>query len=131
MTTLDLPEYPDRTQASPRSWASDLAHLIPRQPDWFETAACAGHHDIFVASGRGNINKRLDEARNICMQCSHRSACLAYALKLSSKTPGMWAGFTEAQLRRPRERHGAYRCSLLSTLDPTLHSDSEETTTLH
>ncbi len=85
-------------------WMSDFPEFIPEYEEWMKLGKCAGRPDVFIPSGRGNNIQRIQLAKSICRECQVRDDCLKFAVKLSPKAPGVYAGFTEHELRPLRLR---------------------------
>lgn len=91
------------------SWSSDMPELIPDYPDWMKNAQCAGQPEAFLGRKGGNTvgqQRRIEYAKSLCAACEERQQCLVFASSMSPKTPGIWGGFTEHELRPYRR---AYR----------------------
>ena len=67
-------------------------------PIWHNRAACKGlDPSIFFPATEDEADA--EQAKEVCMQCPVREACLEYALSVREKD-GVWGGRTERERRR-------------------------------
>ncbi|NBE56479.1 WhiB family transcriptional regulator [Streptomyces boluensis] len=87
------------TTQAPNAGASE------RQPSWQELALCAQTGAGFFFPEPGSSVR---EAKQICLACEGRTACLEYALENDERF-GVWGGLSEKE--RDRLRRGTGRRS--------------------
>ncbi len=78
--------------------------------DWRELAACRDSEPglFFPIGTTGPAIEQIDEAKDICEQCSVVEECLNYALETNQEA-GVWGGYAEDERRRLRKRWLAER----------------------
>ena len=67
-------------------------------PRWRIDASCSGVDPDLFFPERGGSTK---EAKEVCMACPVRKACLSFAIEYSEKQ-GVWGGMSERERRRLR-----------------------------
>lgn len=82
-------------------------HRIEADSEWRLQARCRGMpiEVFFIASTRQGAlrSAHATDARRICLSCSVRRRCLAYALEVE-EAHGIWGGTTPAERRAMRKR---------------------------
>ncbi len=73
--------------------------------DWRELAACRDSEPnlFFPVGTTGPALDLIEEAKEICAQCTVREECLMYALETNQEA-GVWGGYAEDERRRLRKR---------------------------
>ena len=73
--------------------------------DWRDLAACRDSEPnlFFPVGTTGPALDLIDEAKEICTECSVREECLMYALQTNQEA-GVWGGYAEDERRRLRKR---------------------------
>ena len=72
---------------------------------WQERAACVDHKDVFWPNGdTPSTHAEVTAARAICATCPVTTDCLDYALSLSPRPSGVWAGTTSNERRKMPQR---------------------------
>jgi WhiB family redox-sensing transcriptional regulator len=78
--------------------------------DWRDAAACRDSEPnlFFPIGSTGPAVDQIEAAKAICLECSVREECLAYALETNQEA-GVWGGYAEDERRRLRKRWLAER----------------------
>ena len=78
--------------------------------DWRDLAACRDSEPnlFFPVGTTGPALDLIEEAKEICGECSVREECLMYALETNQEA-GVWGGYAEDERRRLRKRWLAER----------------------
>ena len=84
---------------------------------WRHQAACAGETtDLFFPIGTsGPAYQQAERARQVCMPCPVRTACLEWALNVGIEH-GIWGGLTEEERRALKRRTTRARARAVSDL---------------
>jgi len=76
---------------------------MPRY-EWMARARCRGETDKMFPKGHKDISY-IQEAREMCANCTVRHHCLDYALEFpAADMHGVWAGLTSRQLAAEQKR---------------------------
>lgn len=76
---------------------------IPRY-EWMDRARCKNQTDKMFPKGHKDISY-IQEAREMCANCTVRKKCLEYALEFpAADMHGVWAGLTSRQLAAEQKR---------------------------
>lgn len=82
---------------------SSGAFAIPRY-EWMDRARCKNQTDKMFPKGHKDISY-IQEAREMCANCTVRKKCLEYALEFpAADMHGVWAGLTSRQLAAEQKR---------------------------
>ena len=78
--------------------------------DWRDLAACRDSEPnlFFPVGTTGVALDHIEEAKDICAECSVQEECLMYALQTNQEA-GVWGGYAEDDRRRLRKRWLAER----------------------
>ena len=78
--------------------------------DWRDLAACRDSEPtlFFPVGTTGLALDHIEEAKDICTECSVQEECLMYALQTNQEA-GVWGGYAEDDRRRLRKRWLAER----------------------
>jgi len=83
--------------------SSPTTLAIPRF-EWMDRARCKGQTDKMFPKGHKDISY-IQEAREMCANCTVRKKCLEYALEFpAADMHGVWAGLTSRQLAAEQKR---------------------------
>ena len=67
--------------------------------------------DLFPSHDSGSAITQIEEAKKVCMRCSVREQCLAWALE-SGQDAGVWGGLSEDERRAMKRRAARNRARL-------------------
>jgi hypothetical protein len=83
---------------------SDSPFWLPTMPH-FPEAACADIEDteIFFQTKTKEIEKVIDQVRELCFSCPHQKACVEYAIDEEIEY-GIWGGYTASQRKRMKPK---------------------------
>lgn len=81
--------------------------------DWRHEAACREEDpEVFFPVGNtGPALAQIEEAKKICVRCSVKDPCLAWALE-SGQDAGVWGGLSEDERRAMKRRAARNRARL-------------------
>lgn len=84
--------------------ASPLGSLAIPRYEWMARARCKNQTDKMFPKGHKDISY-IQEAREMCANCTVRKRCLEYALEFpAADMHGVWAGLTSRQLAAEQKR---------------------------
>ena len=83
---------------------ADILVEHSEETEWFKDAACRGTDPgLFFPDGTTTpyAQKKIFEAKQVCIQCKCISECLLYAIK-TNQNSGIWGGRSETERRQIR-----------------------------
>jgi WhiB family redox-sensing transcriptional regulator len=84
-----------------------LSATLPqrRKMDWRHQAACLNEDPelFFPVGNTGPALLQIEEAKKVCMRCTVRDQCLAWALE-AGQDHGVWGGKSEDERRSMKRR---------------------------
>lgn len=83
---------------------SDSPFWLPTMPH-FPEAACKDIEDteIFFHTKTKEIEKVIDQVRDLCFSCPHQQACVDFAIDEEIEY-GIWGGYTASQRKRMKPK---------------------------
>lgn len=92
------------TKTAPKEAASPISGLSMPRFEWMARSRCRGETDKMFPKGHKDISY-IQEAREMCANCTVRPQCLEYALEFpAADMHGVWAGLTSRQLAAEQKR---------------------------
>jgi WhiB family redox-sensing transcriptional regulator len=95
-----------------------LTKLLPYQKDgsrmdWRHQSACRDEDPelFFPVGNTGPAITQIEEAKKVCMRCSVKEQCLAWALE-SGQDAGVWGGLSEDERRAMKRRAARNRARM-------------------
>lgn len=98
------PEDKRPTKTARNKPAGSFVGLDMPRYEWMARSRCRGETDKMFPKGHKDISY-IQEAREMCANCTVRPQCLEYALEFpAADMHGVWAGLTSRQLAAEQKR---------------------------